>query len=70
MVNGILTFSRAVPEINAEGFVALGTNTYGIADFDNLNISTVHEGITMMEETPSSAKQRVENNLYFESENH
>ena len=37
-MNGQLTFEHTVDKAPLSGFVGIGTSSYGIADFDNLNI--------------------------------
>ena len=37
-MNGQLTFEHTIDKAPLSGFVGIGTSSYGIADFDNLNI--------------------------------
>ena len=43
-VNGQLVFNVTAPSIGDRGFVAFGTSTYGVADFDNFVISASATG--------------------------
>lgn len=49
-------FRGNAPNVVKNGFVGLGTDTFGIADFDNLNIISL------------TKKRPAKNSLYFVSE--
>lgn len=42
-VNGQLTFEQTIDKAPLSGFVGIGTSSYGIADFDNLNIFNTNQ---------------------------
>ncbi|XP_052250297.1 galactocerebrosidase-like isoform X3 [Dreissena polymorpha] len=80
-LNGQQVFSIKAPVSPApqNGFVALGTANYGLADFDNLKITDSTEGSRMVKETHgndemfhnekfTSVKDRPEDTLYFKSQ--
>lgn len=50
------------------GFVAIGTDTYGLADFDNFMITTASDGRRIMRENEERAHAKAKDTLYFEPE--
>eukprot|EP00916_Digyalum_oweni_P000785 GHVL01001555.1.p1 GENE.GHVL01001555.1~~GHVL01001555.1.p1 ORF type:complete len:477 (-),score=26.76 GHVL01001555.1:847-2277(-) len=69
-VNGKELFLLQAPNSTHNGFVAIGTDGYGLADFDNFMISTAHDGLHIMNKKAKNRKGRGEDVLYFERENH
>jgi len=43
-VNGKVVFTVAAPKSTGKGFAAIGTDSFGIADFDNLKITSAADG--------------------------
>ena len=66
LVNGHQAFRAELSPIIDKGFVAIGTNSYGIADFDNLHIDSVHDGVDVMREERKPSWLRKSGVLYFE----
>ncbi|BFZ01346.1 hypothetical protein BsWGS_04385 [Bradybaena similaris] len=62
--NGVLLFSVTVPISPPNGLVGVGTDVYGYADFDNINLSYA-EGPSP---TVDSGRNSKKNALYFERE--
>ncbi|XP_076461147.1 galactocerebrosidase-like isoform X1 [Babylonia areolata] len=63
-VNGVSVFTITAPKATVNGFVAIGTDTYGLADFDNLKITTAADGAALL------GQSRVKDTLYFTPERH
>lgn len=61
-----VVFNVTIPAKPSQGFAALGTDSYGLADFDNLLITSKADGMAKMESYRKSAYKP----LYFAEENH
>lgn len=61
-VNGNVIFTANATKITDKGFSAIGTDSYGLADFDNLKITSASTGEKLL------FKQK--KTLYFKSERH
>ncbi|CAG5123059.1 unnamed protein product [Candidula unifasciata] len=59
--NGVELFSVLVPSFPANGFAGVGTDIYGYADFDNIQITNAAD--------PSASKKKSKA-LYFQKESH
>ncbi|KAK6166981.1 hypothetical protein SNE40_022168 [Patella caerulea] len=63
MVNGEQLFNITIlSTVPAQGFVALGTQDFGSADFDNVNITNIQDGVDRL-------KQLQDQRLYFHGSN-
>lgn len=69
-VNGKSVFNIQAPKMTKNGFVAIGTDTYGLADFDNFMITTASDGRRIMRENEERAHAKAKDTLYFEPEKH
>ncbi|XP_070211576.1 galactocerebrosidase-like isoform X2 [Littorina saxatilis] len=69
-VNGKSVFNIQAPKMTKNGFVAIGTDTYGLADFDNFMITTASDGRRIMRENEERAHAKAKHTLYFEPEKH
>ena len=65
-VNGNSLFNTTFRSTSDNGFVAIGTDTYGLADFDNFKITTAAEGAHIMK----NMKKLNSDTLYFKPERH
>ncbi|XP_005089504.1 galactocerebrosidase isoform X2 [Aplysia californica] len=59
-----ILFNMTVPALPVSGFAAIGTDTFGLADFDNLQLTGPSEGRKIM------SKHLHSKSLYFEKEHH
>ncbi|XP_025093999.1 galactocerebrosidase-like isoform X2 [Pomacea canaliculata] len=66
-VNNNVLFNVSIPNSPANGFAALGTESYGIADFDNFLITSQEEGLRRMQ-VPAQTGTRKGSSLYFSPE--
>ena len=55
-VNGKLLFNITVPSKPSSGFIGVGTDSYGIADFDNLRVTSATDGELLLEEKITKRK--------------
>ena len=69
-VNGTNVFSVTAPKVTGNGFVAIGTDSYGIADFDNFKITSAADGLRIMRRNEERSRSWKEDTLYFETERH
>ncbi|KAL8570405.1 hypothetical protein ACOMHN_035823 [Nucella lapillus] len=68
-VNGNNVFNMTAPKAQKSGFAGIGTDSYGLADFDNFRITTAAEGAAIMRNNnPVPTQQK--DTLYFEPERH
>ena len=67
-LNGKDVFNVAAPKATGNGFVAIGTDTYGIADFDNFRITSAADGLLIVNELQQQSDSRNKDTLYFEPE--
>ena len=67
-LNGKDVFNVTAPKATGNGFVAIGTDTYGIADFDNFQITSAADGLLIMNELQQQSDSRNKDTLYFEPE--
>ena len=67
-LNGKDVFNVAAPKATGNGFVAIGTDTYGIADFDNFRITSAADGLLIISELQQQSDSRNKDTLYFEPE--
>ncbi|KAK3095500.1 hypothetical protein FSP39_015418 [Pinctada imbricata] len=71
VVNGEFLFNVSVPSQPANGFVGLGTDSFGLANFDNFAINPSSQGETMLNSLSrvntlsSRNKNRSSDTLYF-----
>ncbi|XP_059176870.1 galactocerebrosidase-like isoform X3 [Physella acuta] len=61
-----VVFNVTIPAKPSHGFAALGTDSYGLADFDNLLITSKADGMAKMESYRTTAHKP----LYFVQEDH
>lgn len=64
-VNGNSLFKVTAPKATGNGFVAIGTDTYGIADFDNFKITSAADGLRIMRDNEQRSDSKNKDILYF-----
>ncbi|XP_048249500.1 galactocerebrosidase-like isoform X1 [Haliotis rufescens] len=73
-VNGDLLFNISVPDVPSQGFAAVGTSDYGIADFDNLQLANSMEeavqGKSNRKNGDSYSRKSHDDTLYFKPGRH
>ncbi|XP_055894492.1 galactocerebrosidase-like [Biomphalaria glabrata] len=47
-LDGVILFNATIPTSPASGFAAIGTDSYGLADFDNLLLESAASGLKIM----------------------
>lgn len=64
--NGELLFNITLSDVRKNGFAAIGSSNYGLAEFDNFAIKSSNEGEQQILKNVKTTNNLFKNTLYFD----